>query len=135
MTRVGLLVAMMLTMMLLVTQARGQSVPPPIMDPTYRGHIDRPAVPIAQAADVIMVIVPDETIELHVPTPHERVVRGSIARLEKGPLPQRIVHTPNTIVTGLQAGVPAKVFLKKFKDRDDYYIIGVFAEPSKEEKP
>jgi hypothetical protein len=135
MTRVVPLVVIVITMMLLVTQARGQSVRPPIMDPTNRGHIDLPAIPIAQAADVIVVLIPDETFDLHVPTAHERVVRGSVARLEKGPLPQRIVHTPNTIVTGLQAGVPTKVFLKKFKDREDYYIIGVFAEPSKDEKP
>ena len=125
MTRMFLLVAIMIV--ITVAQTAGQGLP-------NLGHVDRPAVPIEQAADVVVVLVPDETLDLHMPTPYERVVRGSIERLDKGPMPQVIVHTPNTIVTGLRAGVPAKVFLKKFEDRDVYYIIGVFA-ASSEKKP
>jgi hypothetical protein len=111
---------------LMVNQTSGQSIHPPIMEsPADLGHIDRPAVPMEQAADVVVELIPDETMDLLGPTPYERVVRGSIARLEKGRVPPMIVHTRDTFVTGLQAGVPARVFLVKFKDRDAYYIIGV----------
>jgi hypothetical protein len=124
----GLVLVAVTVMMLTVCRASGQIFYPPIMDPpTDRGHIDRPGVPIEQMADVIVVLVPDETLDLRVPTSHERVVRGTIVELHKGPLPQMIVHTPNGIVSALQAGVPAKLFLKKIKDRDAYDIIGNFA--------
>jgi hypothetical protein len=125
MTR-GLVLATFMVMTLMVTRTSGQNPYSPIMDhPVDRGHWDRAAVPLEQAADVIVVLVPDETFDLHIPTPHERVIRGSIVRLDKGPMPPMIVHTPNTFVTPLQAKVPAKLFLTKFKDRDASFIIGV----------
>jgi len=82
-----------------------------------------------QLADVIVVFTPQISLGLHAVVPGEQVVPGSIVRLEKGVAPQLIVNTPNTIVGPLQAGVPVKLFLKSFKDRNVHYIIAVYPEP------
>jgi hypothetical protein len=87
---------------------------------------DYASVPIESLADVILVIEPHATLALDLPTPAERIVQGSIVRVEKGVVPHTIVHTSRTIVAPLRAGVPAKLFLKAFKDRNAHYIIGVF---------
>jgi hypothetical protein len=117
-------------LMTLVDRASGQDIePPPPFNPIVRGHEDRPAVPLAQAADAIVVLIPDETFHLLVPDSQERIIRGFIVRQEKGPVPSIIVHTPHTIVNSLQQGVPARLFLAKFKDREAYYIIGVHPLP------
>jgi hypothetical protein len=72
----GLALLTVMVMTLMVCPASGQSVHPPIMDPsTHQGHVDRSAVPIEQTADAIVVMVPDEMLDLRVPTSHERVVR------------------------------------------------------------
>jgi len=65
---------------------------------------------------------------LHAVVPGEQVIPGSILRVEKGVVPQMIVNTPNTIVGPLHAGVPVKLFLKSFKDRNVHYIIAVYPE-------
>ena len=91
-------------------------------------QVDYPAVPVEQRADVILVLKPHTTFDLHVSSPAERIVEGDIVRLEKGVVPQTIVHTPNTMVAPLRAGVPVKLFLKAFRGRNAHYIIGVFPE-------
>ena len=58
----------------------------------------------------------------------DRIVEGDIVRLEKGVLPQTIVHTRNTIGSPLQAGVPVKLYLKAFKDGHAHYIINAAPE-------
>jgi hypothetical protein len=123
MTR-GLVLAGLVMMMVTVTQVSGQSMNPP-PGPVVPPPVDRMAVPLEQAADAIVVLVPDETFHLNVPLPNERVIRGSVLRQDKGPMPTMIVHTANTFTNPLHAGVPVKLFLSKFKDRDAYYIIGV----------
>jgi hypothetical protein len=113
-----------------LTQTPGQSVDAPTIDaPVNRGNVDYPAVSLEQAADVIVVLVPDEDFGL---APHERVVNGFVIRLDKGPMPHRIVFTAYSMLTPLEKGVPAKLFLKTFTDRDACYIIGNFAAPSGE---
>ena len=89
---------------------------------------DFPAVPIEVAADVIVVLKPHVTFPLHLPTPTDRFVYGDIVRIEKGVQPKVIVHTRNTFITPLQAGVPRKLFLKAFPDGSGHYIIGNFPE-------
>jgi hypothetical protein len=84
--------------------------------------------PPEQLADVIVVFRPQMNLGLHAVVPGEQVIQGSIVRLEKGVTPHTIVNTPNTIVGPLRAGVPVKLFLKSFKDRNVHYIIGVFPE-------
>lgn len=86
-------------------------------------------VPPDQLADVIVVFTPHINLGLHAVVPGEQVVQGSIVRIDKGVAPQLIVNTPNTIVGPLQAGVPVKLFLKSFKDRNVHYIIAVYPEP------
>jgi hypothetical protein len=90
--------------------------------------VDYPAVPIEKLADVILVLKPHATFSLQVPSREERIVQGDIVRVEKGVVPQTIVHTPSAIVAPLQAAVPVKLFLKSFKNRNAHYIIGVFPE-------
>ena len=85
-------------------------------------------VPPDQLADVIVVFKPQTNLGLHAVVPGEQVIHGSVLRVEKGVAPLTIVNTPNTIVGPLQAGVPVRVFLKAFKDRDVHYIIAVYPE-------
>lgn len=80
----------------------------------------------ATIADVILVLEPQETFLLDVPIPGERTIHGTVLRIERGHVPQQIVNTPKTIVAPLRAGVPVKLYLKSFKDRNVHYIIGVF---------
>lgn len=90
-----------------------------------------PAVPLEESADVIVILAPRQDYGLNVPMSMERSVNGQIIKLEKGSLGVRglpeaaIVHTPNTITSPLKQGVPKRLFLKKFPDRDTYYVIGV----------
>lgn len=74
------------------------------------------------------MLKPYVTFPLHLPTPSDRIVHGDIVRIEKGVLPKIIVHTRNTFITPLQAGVPRKLFLKAFPDGSGHYIIGNFPE-------
>jgi hypothetical protein len=92
------------------------------------GHY--PTTPLAQVADVILVIKPHERYSLHLPATVDRIVLGDIVRIEKGVLPKMIVHTRNTFTLPLEAGVPVKLFLSPFKDGHGHYIIGVSREPS-----
>ena len=80
-------------------------------------------------ADVILVLEPHDTFPLNVMTSAEQVIRGSILRVERGAMPLQIVNTPNTIVDRLHPGVPVRLYLKAFKDRNAHYIIGVFPLP------
>lgn len=80
-------------------------------------------------ADVILVLEPHDAFPLNVMTSAEQVVSGSVLRVERGAAPQRIVNTPNTIVDPLRPGVPVRLYLKAFKDRNAHYIIGVFPLP------
>lgn len=88
--------------------------------------IDLPTMPIEQVADVIVVLRPHADFPLHFATATERIIGGGIDRIDKGVVPQMIVHRPHTIVAPLRAGVPVKLFLKAYPDRNAHYIIGVF---------
>ena len=94
-----------------------------VRDPT-----DFPSVPPEQLAEVILVIKPYATLPLNLPAPTDRIVQGDVVRLEKGVLPQTIVHTRNTMGAPLQAGVSVKLYLKAFKDGHAHYIINIFPE-------
>ena len=85
------------------------------------GGIDFPAVPLVESADVILVLLPHTDITTVAPV--EREVLGDIERVEKGTAPRTIIYTANTFGAFVQAGVRAKLFLKKFPDRDAHYII------------
>lgn len=90
-----------------------------------------PGIPLEDVADVIVIMVPAHDHRLNVPESVERPIEGQIIQtekgvLEKGKLPApAIVHTPHTITAPLNQGIPKKLYLKKFPDRDAYYLIGV----------
>jgi hypothetical protein len=90
-----------------------------------------PVVPLEKMADVIIVIRPQEKYSLHRAATVDRMVQGQIMRVEKGVVPQMIVHTRNTLTSPLEAGVPVMLFLKEFKDGRAHYIIGVGPESYK----
>ena len=117
--RVPCLAVAVIVLMLSVGPVAGQGLRP-------LGH--PPAVPIGQAADVILVLKPDAKYSLHIPATVDRIVQGDIVRLEKGTLPHTIVHTRSTMGSPLAAGVPVKLFLKEFRDGHAHYIIGAFPE-------
>lgn len=108
--------------------ARAQTIPLPLPGRPLESLMDLPTVPIEQRADVIVVLRPHVDFPLHFATAAERIISGDIDRVEKGVVPQTIVHTARTIVAPLRAGVPVKLFLKAFPNRNAYYIIGVFPE-------
>jgi hypothetical protein len=89
------------------------------------GGIDFPAVPLVDSADVILVLLPHADITTIAPV--EREVVGDIERVEKGTAPRTIIYTANTFGAFVRAGVRAKLFLKKFADRDAHYIIGTLS--------
>jgi hypothetical protein len=114
-----------LFMALTVSPAFGQT-PGWIQSPP----VDRVAVPMDQAADVIVVLIPDESDDGVCGAPHDCVVRGSVVRLDKGPMPEQIVRTANSFGNPLKAGEPITLYLSKFKDRDAYYLIGAIPMPA-----
>jgi len=71
-------VRVVLFMALMVSQAYGQTPAWTPYPPAHGyGHIDRPAVPMDQAADVIVVLVPDESDDGACGGPHDCIVRAS----------------------------------------------------------
>lgn len=122
---------MIMTLTDTVTQASGQSMNPPAgFNPIMQPPADRVAVPLAQAADVIVVLMPDESDDGACVGPHDCIVRGSVVRLDKGPMPEQIVRTANSFGNPLKAGEPITLYLKKFEDRDAYYLIGAIPMPA-----
>lgn len=83
--------------------------------------VDFPAVPLVDAADVIVVFTPHTDIVTLAPV--DRVVPGDIERVEKGVAPQTIVYTANTFGAFVHAGVRVKLFLKALSDGHAHDII------------
>lgn len=100
------------------------AAPPCIIDV---GLVDF-APPREETADVILVFSPSVDYPPFAGT--ETVLQGDIQRIEKGAVPQTIVITAHTLWAGLQAGVPARLYLAKFSTRDAHYIIGVSSAPN-----
>ena len=57
----------------------------------------------------------------------ERIIEGKILQTEKGLKPNLIIHNANTIIMPLKKGVPVKMFLKRFPNREAYYPIAIFS--------
>ena len=79
--------------------------------------------PLENSADVILVFRP--SVDYPMFAGSETVLQGDIQRIEKGAVPQTIVITAHTLWAGLQVGVPARLYLNKFRTRDAHYAIGV----------
>ncbi|MBI5379390.1 MAG: hypothetical protein HZA23_04460 [Nitrospirae bacterium] len=77
-------------------------IAPLLMGTTWIG------VPLEESADAIVLLIPQKNMALHVPMRTEQVIQGKIIKAEKGQLPPQvlIIHTPNTITTPLEQGLP-----------------------------
>jgi hypothetical protein len=106
---------------LIVVVPMAGAAPPCIID---FGLVDF-APPLEETAEVILVFRP--SVDYPMVSGVETVLQGEIERVEKGVLPQTIVITAGTLWAGLRAGVPARLYLVKFRTRDPHYIIGVGA--------
>jgi hypothetical protein len=91
-----------------------------IASPTFGSSIG-----ILPDPDVILLFRPQDD---HVFSGAEEVVRGDILRVEKGVAPRIIVSPAGTLGPWWQAGVPIRLWLMKFANRDAYYP--VFTEPA-----
>lgn len=79
-------------------------------------------------ADAIVVYTPMAHHALEKMESSERVLTGRIDKLEKGKdASMVIVHKANTMIRPLKAGVPVKMYLKRFPDRDAYYPFAIFS--------
>lgn len=80
-------------------------------------------------ADAIVVYTPMAHHALDKVASFERVLNGRIERQEKGRdahNPRVIIQKIDTIIMPLEAGVPVRMYLKRFSDRDAYYPIAIF---------
>ncbi len=80
-----------------------------------------------ELADAVVIYVPSHHHDLNKVKPHERFIDGHAIKVEKGVAPVTIVHTANTFIRPLEAGVPVRLCLKKFLDREAYYIIAILS--------
>lgn len=87
--------------------------------------IIEPTTSPLELADTVLIYVPAHHHELDRVEKYERVIDGNITKIEKGLSPVTIVHTANTLIRRLEAGVPVRLCLKKFVDREEYYIIAI----------
>lgn len=84
-----------------------------------------PAVPLEESADLMMYLVPDQDYALHITMPVDRTIQGKVVQLDKGDIsPPAIVHPANSFTAPLRKGAPERLYLKKFPDREAYYVIG-----------
>jgi hypothetical protein len=80
-------------------------------------------------ADAVVVYNPMVRHALDKMEPFERVLAGRVETQEKGRdahNPRVIVHNASTMIAPLEAGVPVRIYLKRFPDRDAYYPIAIF---------
>jgi hypothetical protein len=70
--------------------------------------------------DVIVLFRPQDD---HVLCIREEIVRGDILGIEKGEAPRLIVCPAGTLGPWWQAGVPIRLWLNKFADRDAHYPV------------
>jgi hypothetical protein len=85
------------------------------------------ATPPEQVADSVVILVPDTEMSLNSPKGYERTIAGNIREVVKGVHPKVIIHPANSMILPIKAGVPMKVYLKRFADRDAYYPIAIFS--------
>lgn len=79
-----------------------------------------------EKADVIIDFTPSRDHDLDRVEPTERFIDGQTTKVEKGLAPVNIVHIANAFTQPLKKGAPVRLFLKRFPDREAYYIIAVF---------
>lgn len=81
--------------------------------------------------DSIVIFVPSKDQSL-LTGDKELIIEGSVAKVEKGVEPKLIVQPAHSLTRSLQAGIPVKMHLLRFVDRDAYYPILILSLSSKE---
>ncbi len=76
----------------------------------------------ALLADSIVIFVPSKDQELVTPDT-ELIIEGRIAKVEKGVEPDVIIQPVHSFMRSIQAGIPIRIYLKRFLDRNAYYPI------------
>jgi hypothetical protein len=83
--------------------------------------------PVEQIADAIVVYTPMMHHALDRIASTERVLSVRADKLEKGKeVPKTVVHKANVMIAPLEAGVPVRMYLKRFEDRDAYFPIAIY---------
>lgn len=95
-----------------------------VSDSSHEGLIDY-AIPPELIADSIVIYEPNMDLPLD-EQGTEHIIEGKVTRVEKGLEPNLIIHNASTIHMPLEEGVPVKLFLKQFPDREAYYPIAIF---------
>jgi hypothetical protein len=94
-------------------------------DSSHEGVIEY-AIPPELIADSIVTYVPDMDMSLHKMEKTERIIEGEVVKVEQGVEPNLIIHNAYTMIMPLKEGVPMRLFLKRFPDKDAYYPIAIF---------
>lgn len=99
-----------------------------------KNHLIDKAVPPETIADAIVDFIPRSHMPLNVASREKRKIDGSVIKLERGSnkflnqnaaqMPS-IVHSANTLIAPLKAGMPVKLFLKHNLESNDYYVIAI----------
>jgi hypothetical protein len=84
------------------------------------------SIGILPEPDVVLIFRPHDD---HFFSAVEEVVRGEILSIEKGVAPGLIVTTAGSLGPAWQAGVPIRLSLLRFADRDAYYPISAGPAP------
>lgn len=90
-------------------------------------HANNNTVDIAgnleEMADSIVLFRASEDMHLHIPVDNERILRGEIINYEKQDLRgSAIIHTRRTMISPVIKGGIYKLYLRKFPDREAYYL-------------
>ena len=88
-------------------------------------------------SDAVIQFTPDRDFDLLSVSRVERSISGKIDQIERSadsPI-GIITHHPNTFIQPLLKGITVRLYLKKYKDRDDVYIIAIEPIASLEGKP
>lgn len=84
--------------------------------------------PPSEAADVIVVFTPSKYQAFNAASMVDRGIAGTVNSVDKGEVKNlNIMHLKNSFTSPLLPGVPVRLYLKKYPDRDAYYLIGVGA--------
>jgi hypothetical protein len=84
-------------------------------------------VPVAPetVADSVIEFTPSRDAALNIPLAQEQNLEGRMV-LQAGTAPTSIIVPAHTMILPLQQGVPVRMFLMRFEDRDAYYPIAIF---------
>ena len=78
-------------------------------------------------ADAEVILTPYFDYALHHGSREDIPIHGKITPIKQQAIAEiKIVFPAKSIIRSLQKGVPARVYLKKYPDREAYYPIGIF---------